>query len=101
MLAAVPGARAADISGAMTADFLVQCQSSQTACRDFASDMLKALTGAPALASGKTYRGCAPLPLSLPQTGQLLERILSRPQEATGNAAEDIAVAAQAIWPCR
>jgi hypothetical protein len=101
VFAAIPASRAADIAGAMTGDYLVQCQSSQTACRDFTNDMLKAVAAAPSLGNGKTYQGCAPLPLTLPQTGLLLERILSRPQEATGNAAEDIATAAQALWPCK
>jgi hypothetical protein len=100
-LAATHASRAADIAGAMTGDYLAQCQSSQTACRDFTNDMLKAVTASPSLGNGKTYRVCAPLPLGLPETGQLLQRILSRPQEATGNAAEDIATAAQALWPCK
>jgi len=39
--------------------------------------------------------------LSLDDTGKLIARMLARPAELTGYAADDIGGAAQAIWPCK
>ena len=94
-------ANAADISNAMTAEFLVQCSRSPDACRDFANDVLKVLNAAATLGQARDYKGCAPFPLSLDDTGKLVARMLARPQEMTGYAADDIGKAAQAVWPCR
>ena len=100
--AAAPGARgAADISGAMTGDYLLQCQRNQNACQDFTNQVLQVLTAAARLGQGRIYKGCAPLPLGAVETGQLVQWILSRPQQATGYAADDIGTAAEALWPCR
>ena len=102
--AAVAGSaplRAADISGAMTADFLVQCSRNQDACRDFANEVLRVLNAAASLGQARNYKGCAPYPLSLDDTGKLIALMLARPQEVSGYAADDIGNAAQALWPCR
>ena len=93
--------QAADISSAMTADFLTQCQRSQETCREFANNVLQVLNAGVSLGQARTYKGCAPYPLSLDDTGKLVGRILARPQEATGYAADDIGNAAQALWPCK
>ncbi len=44
---------------------------------------------------------CAPVPLDIEATGKLLNWILSFPQQATGYAADDIAKAAETLWPCK
>jgi hypothetical protein len=93
--------RAADISNAMTADFFVQCSRNQETCREFANDVLRVLNAAVSLGQARTYKGCAPYPLSLEDTGKLIARMLARPQEMSGYAADDIGSAAQAIWPCK
>lgn len=93
--------RAADITSAMTADFLVQCSRNQDACREFANDVLRVLNAAVSLGQARTYKGCAPYPLSLEDTGKLIARMLARPQEMSGYAADDIGTAAQAVWPCK
>ena len=101
---AVAGAfpvRAADISGAMTADYLLQCESNQDVCRDFTNNVLQVLNSAAFLGQARIYKGCAPWPLDLADTGKVLDWILAHPQQATGYAADDIALAAQALWPCR
>ena len=100
--AAVPQARgAADISGAMTGEYLAQCQRDRNACQDFTNQVLQVLTAAARLGQGKLYKGCAPVPLGPDETGQLIQWMLSRPQQATGYAADDIGTAAEALWPCR
>ena len=93
--------RAADVSNAMTADFLVQCSRNQDMCRDFANEVLRVLNAAASLGQARTYKGCAPYPLNLDDTGKLIARMLARPQDMTGFAADDIGSAAQAVWPCK
>ena len=101
-LAAGPSARGAeDISGAMTSNYLTRCQRDQSGCMDFTNNVLQVLAVAARLGQGKLYKGCAPLPLGPEDTGKVVQWILDRPREATGYAADDIAAAAQALWPCR
>jgi hypothetical protein len=94
-------AYAAEISNATTAEFLVECSRNPDACRQFANDVLRVLNAAASFGQARTYKGCAPYPLSLDDTGKLIARMLARPQEMTGYAADDIGVAAQALWPCK
>ena len=94
-------AQSVSLAGLMTSDYLQQCQKDQNACRDTTNSMLQILNAASALGQGKFYRGCAPVPLSPEQTGQLLTRIRERPPTAMAYAADDIAAAAEALWPCR
>ena len=100
-IATMSCAWAADIAGRMTGDYLQQCVSDQAACRDYTNSVLQVLDAARSLGQGRNYKGCAPSPLSLEDTGKLIEWILNRPQQATGYAADDIAMAAQALWPCK
>ena len=90
-----------DISGAMTADYLLRCQKSQDACMAFTNRVLEVLTTAARFQQNQIYKGCAPVPLDIEGTGKLVMWILSYPQQATGYAADDIAKAAEALWPCK
>jgi hypothetical protein len=99
--ALAPSVLAADIAGRMTADYLLQCQANQNACRDFTNNVLQVLTSAAYLGQKQLYKGCAPVPIDPAETGKLLEWILSHPQRSTGYAADDIAMAAEALWPCK
>lgn len=92
---------AADISGAMTADYLSRCEKDQNACREFANEVMQVMQLAARLGQGRIYKGCAPLPLDANAATQLVQRMRERPQQATGYAADDIAAAAEALWPCR
>lgn len=96
------GARAqsVNLAGLMTSDYLLQCQKDLNACRETTNGMLQILSAASALGQAKFYKGCAPVPLSPEQTTQLLTRILGRPQQPMAYAADDIASAAEALWPC-
>jgi hypothetical protein len=94
-------AQSVNLAGLMTSDYLLQCQKDQNACRETTNSMLQVLSAASALGQGKFYRGCAPVPLSPEQTALLLMRVVARPQQPMGYAAEDIAAAAEALWPCR
>jgi hypothetical protein len=90
-----------DISGAMTADYLVSCQRSQDMCMAFTNRVLEVLTTAAQFQQRQIYKGCAPIPLDIDATGQLVKWILMYPQQATGYAADDIAKAAEVLWPCK
>ena len=106
LCAAIPaGASAApapeDISAAMTGDYLVRCQRNQDACMAFTNRVLEVLTAAAFFQQKQIYKGCAPVPLDIEATGMLVKWILTYPQQATGYAADDIAKAAEALWPCK
>jgi hypothetical protein len=90
-----------DISAAMTGDYLVSCQRDQDACMAFTNRVLEVLTTAARLQQRQIYKGCAPIPLDIDATGQLVKWILAYPQQATGYAADDIAKAAEVLWPCK
>jgi hypothetical protein len=100
-VALAPSVLGADIAGRMTADYLQECQANRNACRDFTNTVLQVLTSAAYLGQKQLYKGCAPVPLDPAETGELLAWILSHPQQATGYAADDIAMAAEALWPCK
>lgn len=96
-LASPAYAQAVDAPDMLTANYLLQCQKDQAACLAFTNNALR--TPTPADAPGG--KACAPLPLNRDQTNQLVQWILARPQQSTGHAAEDIAMAGKAIWPCK
>jgi hypothetical protein len=96
-LAQVP---AANISGAKTADYLQQCERDRNMCRDFTNSVLQVMIAAASLGQAKLYKGCAVIPLSAADMGKIIEQILSRPQAAGAYASDDIARAAEALWPC-
>jgi len=85
----------------MTAQYLLQCQKDQNACREFTNEVLQVFKTAVELHQATVYKACAPWPLTLDDTGKLVQKILDRPQDVTGYAADDIAIAAGALWPCK
>jgi len=89
------------VSGAKTADFLQQCERDHNVCRDFTNNVLQIMTAAASLGQAKLYKGCAVLPLNADDTGKLIEQIQSRPQAAGAYASDDIARAAEFLWPCK
>jgi hypothetical protein len=93
-------APALNIAGAKTADYLQQCERDRNLCRDFANNVLQVMSAAAYLGQNKLYKGCAVLPLSAADTGKIVEQILSRPQQTNAYASDDIAKAAEALWPC-
>ena len=97
-LAQVP---ALNVSGAKTADYLQQCERDRNLCRDFTNNVLQIMTAAASLGQAKLYKGCAVLPLNADDTGKLIEQIVSRPQAAGAYASDDIARAAEYLWPCK
>ena len=103
--AGIPNASAApaasDVVGTMTADYLLRCQSNQQDCIAFTNRVLEVLSTAAFFQQKQVYKGCAPVPLDVEGTGQLVKWILTYPQQATGYAADDIAKAAEALWPCK
>jgi len=90
-----------DISSTMTADYLQRCQRNQDMCMAFTNRVLEVLTTAAQFQQRQIYKGCAPIPLDIVATGQLVKWILTYPQQATGYAADDIAKAAEVLWPCK
>ena len=92
---------ALSVSGAKTADYLQQCQRDRNLCRDFTNNVLQIMTAAASLGQAKLYKGCAVLPLNADDTGKLIEQIQSRPQGAGAYASDDIARAAEFLWPCK
>ena len=92
---------ALNISGAKTADYLQQCERDRNLCRDFTNNVLQIMTAAASLGQAKLYKGCAVLPLNADDTGKLIEQITSRPQAAGAYASDDIARAAEYLWPCK
>ena len=91
-------ALAADVPpDVITANYLLQCQKDPAACQTFTNNALR-IPNSPDAVGG---RACAPLPLNRDQTNQLVQWILARPQQSTGHAADDIAMAGKAIWPCK
>ena len=97
-LAQVP---ALNVSGAKTADYLQQCERDRNLCRDFTNNVLQIMTAAASLGQARLYRGCAVLPLTADDTGKLIEQIRTRPQAANAYASDDIARAAEFLWPCK
>ena len=98
---AAPAPAASDIVGAMTADYLLRCQRSRDECIAFTNRVLEVLSTAAFFQQKQVYKGCAPVPLDVEDTGKLVKWILTFPQQATGYAADDIAKAAEAVWPCK
>ena len=96
-LAQVP---AANISGAKTADYLQQCERDRNMCREFANSVLQVMLAAASFGQTKLYKGCAVLPLSAADAVKIVEQIRSRPQQAGAYASDDIARAAEELWPC-
>jgi hypothetical protein len=92
-IACLPAVRAADATDTITANYILQCQKDQNACQTFTNNTLKAL--------GQSRKICAPLPLTREQASQLVAWIVSRPQQASGHAGDDIATAAGVLWPCK
>jgi len=92
---------ALSVSGAKTADYLQQCERDRNVCRDFTNNVLQIMTAAATLGQAKLYRGCAVLPLNADDTGKLIEQIRTRPQAAGAYASDDIARAAEYLWPCK
>ena len=90
-----------EISSKKTDDLLLMCSNGGEACRDFVNGVLMSLNVAAVLAPVQAYKGCAPAPLSFEQVDELVLWLLSRPQLASGYAAQDIAIAAQDLWPCK
>jgi hypothetical protein len=93
LIASTVCARAADASDTITANYVLQCQKDQTACQVFTNNALRVL--------GQSRKICAPVPLNREQASQLVAWIVSRPQQASGHADDDIATAAGALWPCK
>src|ERR1700704_5105236 len=89
------------VSGAKTADYLEQGERDRNLCRDFTNNVLQIMTAAASLGQAKLYRGCAVLPLNADDTGKLIEQIRTRPQAAGAYASDDIARAAEFLWPCK
>ena len=96
--AATPGAP--NPADTITANYLLQCQKDQNACQVFTSNALR-MPAPPGPGQTGDGRICAPLPLNRDATNQLVQWILARPQQSTGHAVDDIAMAGRAIWPCR
>jgi hypothetical protein len=93
LIASASSARGADASDTITANYVLQCQKDQNACQVFTNNALRVI--------GQNRRICAPVPLNREQASQLVAWIVSRPQQASGHADDDIATAAGALWPCR
>ncbi|HEY4264403.1 MAG TPA: hypothetical protein VGM72_03730 [Micropepsaceae bacterium] len=93
LIAGMSSVRAADAADTITANYVLQCQKDQAACQAFTNDALRTL--------GQSRKICAPVPLSREQANQLVAWIVSRPQQASGHADDDIATAAGALWPCK
>jgi hypothetical protein len=89
------------VSGAKTADYLQQCERDRNLCRDFTNNVLQIMAAAASLGQAKLYKGCAVLPLNADDTGKLIERIRSIPPAAGAYASDDIAKAAEFLWPCK
>ena len=89
------------VSGAKTTDYLQQCERDRNLCRDFTNNVLQIMTAAASLGQARLYKGCAVLPLNADDTGKLIEQIQSRPQAAGAYASDDIARAAEFLWPCK
>ena len=89
------------VSGAKTVDYLQQCESDRNLCRDFTNNVLQIMTAAASLGQAKLYKGCAVLPLNADDTGKLVEQIGTRPQQTGAYASDDIARAAEYLWPCK
>ncbi len=103
LVLAVPSlaqAPALNVSGSKTADYLQQCQRDRAVCRDFANNVLQVMAAAASLGQTKLYKGCAVLPLSAADAGKIIEQIQSRPQQNGAYASDDIAKAAEELWPC-
>ena len=96
-IALMTSARAADAADTLTANYLLQCQKDPGACQTFTNNALRTPSSV-GVAIGKV---CAPLPLNRDQTNQLVQWILARPEQSTGHANDDIAMAGRAIWPCK
>jgi hypothetical protein len=94
-------AAATDIVRTMTADYLLRCQRNQDDCIAFTNRVLEVLSTAAFFQQKQIYKGCAPVPLDVELTGKLVNWILTFPQQATGYAADDIAKAAENLWPCK
>src|ERR1700704_5233095 len=90
-----------NISGTKTMDYLEQCERDRNLCRDFATNVLQIMTAAASLGQAKLYKGCAVLPLNADDTGKLVEQIRARPQQTGAYASDDIARAAEYLWPCK
>jgi hypothetical protein len=93
LIASISSARAAEATDTITANYVLQCQKDPNACQVFTNNALKTL--------GQSRKICAPLPLNREQATQLVAWIVSRPQQASGHANDDIATAAGALWPCK
>lgn len=93
LIASIPSVRAADATDTITANYVLQCQKDQNACQVFTNNALRVL--------GQSRKICAPLPLNREQASQLVAWIVSRPQQASGHANDDIATASGALWPCK
>jgi hypothetical protein len=92
-IASISSVHAADATGTITANYVLQCQKDQSACQVFTNNALRVIS--------QSRRICAPLPLNREQASQLVAWIVSRPQQASGHADDDIATAAGALWPCK
>jgi len=101
MASASAAPSASDVTGMMTADYLLRCQASREDCIAFTNRVLEVLSTAASFQQKQVYKGCAPVPLDVEATGKLVKWILTFPQQATGYAADDIAKAAEALWPCK
>ena len=91
-------AQTADAPDILTANYLLQCQKDPAACQTFTNNALRIPN---TVADAVGVKACAPLPLNRDQTSQLVQWILARPQQSTGHAGDDIAMAGKAIWPCK
>jgi hypothetical protein len=100
VIAVATPTEAADSPDTITANYLLQCQKDPNACQVFTTNALR-VPGPPMPGQSGDGKICAPLPLNRDQTNQLVQWILARPQQSTGHAAEDIAMAGRAIWPCK
>jgi hypothetical protein len=97
---ATAGPATATPADTITANYLLQCQKDPNACQVFTSNALR-MPAPPQPGQVGDGRICAPLPLNRDQTNQLVQWILARPQQSTGHANDDIAMAGRAIWPCK
>ena len=92
-IATTMSARAAEVTDTITANYLLQCQKDQNACQVFTNNAVRVLA--------QSRKACAPNPVSRDDTNKLVQWILTRPQQSTGHANDDIAMAASALWPCK
>jgi hypothetical protein len=95
------GAGAGELANSKTVDFLLNCNYDRDACNEFINQTLKTLDVRSVLGLSRTYKICAPLPLRPEEADQIVVWILSRAQQSTGRAAEDIVIASEDIWPCK